>query len=144
MVCGWPWHAWPRMRRCACWCCAAPATARSWRGRTLPGWPASTNRRRGALLPIWVMSAMAGVNFLSTPVIDGLRVALARLAKDASVRVLVLRGASDRAFVAGADIAEMAGLDEQKARRFIANLRDLCDAVRHFPAPVIARIPGWC
>ncbi|GAB1576581.1 enoyl-CoA hydratase [Bordetella petrii] len=87
----------------------------------------------------------AGVlNILSTPVIDGLQAALARLADDASVRVLVLRGASDRAFVAGADIAEMAGLDEQKARRFISNLRDLCNAVRHFPAPVIARIPGWC
>ena len=87
----------------------------------------------------------AGVlNILSTPVIDGLREALARLREDDSVRVLVLRGASDRAFVAGADIAEMAALDESKARRFISNLRDLCNAVRHFPVPVIARIPGWC
>lgn len=87
----------------------------------------------------------AGVlNILSTPVIDGLREALARLREDDSVRVLVLRGASDRAFVAGADIAEMAALDEAKARRFISNLRDLCNAVRHFPVPVIARIPGWC
>ena len=87
----------------------------------------------------------AGVlNILSTPVIDGLREALARLREDDSVRVLVLRGASDRAFVAGADIAEMAALDEAKARRFISNLRDLCNAVRHFPVPVIARISGWC
>ena len=40
----------------------------------------------------------AGVlNILSTPVIDGLRQALARLCEDESVRVLVLRGASDRA-----------------------------------------------
>ncbi|SSW67210.1 enoyl-CoA hydratase [Achromobacter veterisilvae] len=87
----------------------------------------------------------AGVlNILSTPVIDGLREALAQLRDDDAVRVLVLRGASDRAFVAGADIAEMAALDEQKARTFISNLRDLCNAVRHFPVPVIARIPGWC
>jgi len=87
----------------------------------------------------------AGVlNILSTPVIDGLREALARLREDDSVRVLVLRGASERAFVAGADIAEMAALDEPKAQRFISNLRDLCNAVRHFPVPVIARIPGWC
>ena len=85
----------------------------------------------------------AGVlNILSTPVIDGLRRVLAQLRDDDTVRVLVLRGASDRAFVAGADIAEMAGLDEQRARRFISNLRDLCNAVRHFPVPVIARIPA--
>ena len=87
----------------------------------------------------------AGVlNILSTPVINGLREALGHLREDDSVRVLVLRGASDRAFVAGADIAEMAALDEPSARKFISNLRDLCNAVRHFPVPVIARIPGWC
>ena len=79
------------------------------------------------------MQDAGALNILSTPVVDGLRQALARL-----------RGASDRAFVAGADIAEMAALDEHKAQRFISNLRDLCNAVRHFPVPVIARIPGWC
>ncbi|WP_156329916.1 enoyl-CoA hydratase [Achromobacter piechaudii] len=87
----------------------------------------------------------AGVlNILGTPVIDGLRQALAHLRDDDSVRVLVLRGSGDRAFVAGADIAEMAALNEASAQRFISNLRDLCNAVRHFPVPVIARIPGWC
>ncbi|WP_332612035.1 enoyl-CoA hydratase [Achromobacter sp. ESBL13] len=87
----------------------------------------------------------AGVlNILSTPVINGLRQALAQLSHNKAVRVLVLRGAGDRAFVAGADIAEMAALDASSAQRFIANLRDLCNAVRHFPVPVIARIPGWC
>ncbi|WP_258127484.1 enoyl-CoA hydratase [Achromobacter anxifer] len=84
------------------------------------------------------------LNILSSPVIHGLRDALAWLRADESVRVLVLQGASDRAFVAGADIAEMAALDEQAARGFISSLRDLCNDVRHFPAPVIARIPGWC
>jgi len=87
----------------------------------------------------------AGVlNILGTPVIDDLRAALQWLGGQPAVRVLVLAGASDRAFVAGADIAEMAALDEATARRFISNLRDLCNAVRHFPVPVIARIPGWC
>ena len=87
----------------------------------------------------------AGVlNILSTPVINGLRHALSQLSHNKAVRVLVLRGAGDRAFVAGADIAEMAALDASSAQRFIANLRDLCNAVRHFPVPVIARIPGWC
>lgn len=89
--------------------------------------------------------ANAGVlNILGTPVITDLRDALARLADNPALRALVLRGTGDRAFVAGADIAEMAALDEASASHFISNLRDLCNAVRHFPVPVIARIPGWC
>ncbi len=89
--------------------------------------------------------ADAGVlNILGTPVINDLRAALETLGQTPELRVLVLRGGSDRAFVAGADIAEMAALKEDSARLFISNLRDLCHAVRHLPVPVIARIPGWC
>lgn len=84
------------------------------------------------------------LNILGTPVIDSLREGLARLRDDARVRVLVLRGSGDRAFVAGADIAEMATLDETSGQRFIGNLRALCEDVRRFPTPVIARIPQWC
>ncbi len=56
----------------------------------------------------------------------------------------MLRGDSEKAFVGGADIKEMATLDQASGERFITNLRDLCEAVRNFPQPVIARIPGWC
>src|SRR6185437_12060530 len=34
-------------------------------------------------------------------------------------------------------------LDQASAEAFITRLRDLCEAVRAFPAPVIARMPGW-
>ena len=46
--------------------------------------------------------------------------------------------------IGGADIKEMAKLDQKSAEAFITRLRDLCEAVRNFPAPVIARLPGWC
>ena len=46
--------------------------------------------------------------------------------------------------IGGADIKEMARLDQKSAEKFITGLRDLCEAVRIFPAPVIARMPGWC
>lgn len=84
------------------------------------------------------------MNLLGTPVIDDLRAALASLHADAGLSVLVLRGDGDRAFVGGADIKEMARLDQTGAERFITNLHDLCEQVRQFPVPVIARIPGWC
>jgi enoyl-CoA hydratase/carnithine racemase len=46
--------------------------------------------------------------------------------------------------IGGADIKEMAGLDQASAEKFITGLRDLCEAVRACPGPVIARMPGWC
>jgi enoyl-CoA hydratase/carnithine racemase len=38
----------------------------------------------------------------------------------------------------------MAALTRERAEVFISALRDLCNALRHFPVPVIARMPGWC
>ena len=92
-----------------------------------------------------VTMANAGVlNILGTPVIQDLTRAIAGLAQRDDVRVLVVRGESDRAFVAGADISEMSRLDNTSGQAFISGLAGLCDAVRHFPTPVITRIPGWC
>jgi enoyl-CoA hydratase/carnithine racemase len=54
----------------------------------------------------------------------------------------VLRGSGSRAFIAGADIKELATLTAATGRVFIGALRDLCNAVRHFPVPVIVRLEG--
>jgi enoyl-CoA hydratase len=81
-------------------------------------------------------------NVLGSPVVADLRAALADLAAT-DLRVLVLRGTGDKAFVAGADIHEMAGLEPSSAEVFIDGLRALCEAVRLFPVPVVARLPGW-
>ena len=80
----------------------------------------------------------------NSKVIGQLREAIENLGRQKGVRALVLRGDSEKAFVGGADIKEMATLDQASGERFITGLRDLCEAVRVFPAPVIARIPGWC
>ncbi|MEU9016501.1 enoyl-CoA hydratase [Actinomadura sp. NPDC048394] len=84
------------------------------------------------------------LNVLSTPVIEDLRRALAGLRARDDVRVLIMRGSGEKAFIAGADIDEMAGLDGASGRAFISRLRALCDDLRDFPAPVIARLAGWC
>jgi len=83
------------------------------------------------------------LNVLGTAVIEDLTRSLERLRERADLRVLVLRGTGDKAFIGGADINEMAGLARASAERFISGLRRLCDAVRQFPVPVIARMPGW-
>jgi enoyl-CoA hydratase len=84
------------------------------------------------------------LNILGTAAINGVRQGLAALAMERRIRVLVLAGESEKSMIGGADIKEMARLNQRSAEAFITNLRDLCEAVRAFPAPVIARMPGWC
>jgi enoyl-CoA hydratase/carnithine racemase len=89
--------------------------------------------------------ANAGVlNILGTAVIEDLTAAFESMRSNDAIRALILRGSGDRAFIGGADIKEMAALTRESGERFISGLRGLCDSVRHFPAPVIARMPGWC
>lgn len=84
------------------------------------------------------------LNILGTPVIVELTDALKRLAAHPDVRVVVLRGSGDKAFVGGADIHEMAQLTPASGEAFIAGLAGLCEAARSMPMPTIARLPGWC
>lgn len=84
------------------------------------------------------------LNILNSAVINDVRDGIASLAADPDIRVLIVAGASDKSMIGGADIKEMATLDQSSAETFISGLRALCDAPRHFPAPVIARLPGWC
>jgi enoyl-CoA hydratase len=84
------------------------------------------------------------LNILGSAVIRGVREGLQVLATERQLRALVISGQSEKSMIGGADIKEMAGLDQASAETFITGLRDLCEAVRSFPAPVIARMPGWC
>ena len=84
------------------------------------------------------------LNILGSAVTDGVREGLRRLAGDRDIRAVILAGQSEKSMIGGADIKEMAKLDQKSAEAFITGLRDLCEAARAFPAPVIARMPGWC
>jgi enoyl-CoA hydratase/carnithine racemase len=84
------------------------------------------------------------LNILGSAVTDGVREGFEKLSGDGDIRAVILAGESEKSMIGGADIKEMAKLDQKSAEAFISRLRDLCEAVRHFPAPVIARLPGWC
>jgi enoyl-CoA hydratase len=66
------------------------------------------------------------------------------LKHDASLRAVVLTGSGERAFVGGTNIAEMAEFDLAMAEASATKTHRVCDAVRCFPVPVIARINGYC
>ena len=68
---------------------------------------------------------------------------IGRLGQEPDLAAVVLTGAGERAFIGGADIAEMAQLTADSARRFITGIHECCGALRALPVPVIARIEGY-
>jgi enoyl-CoA hydratase len=68
---------------------------------------------------------------------------LEELRNDDSVGVVVFTGAGDKAFIAGADIAEFAGRTAMM-QRDVMTARSLFTAFDTFPKPVIAMINGYC
>jgi enoyl-CoA hydratase/carnithine racemase len=83
------------------------------------------------------------LNTLNSQLLAQLAAELGRLQPIEELRAVVLASAGSRAFIAGADIKEMAGLDATSARPFIMGIHRCCDAIRNLPVPVIARIQGF-
>jgi enoyl-CoA hydratase len=88
------------------------------------------------------------VNALSAPLLEELEVEIERLDADDAVRAIVLRGAGDRAFVAGADISEFPSLraaadraNDGGSARGIQKLGQRMDAAH---TPFVAAIHGFC
>lgn len=84
------------------------------------------------------------LNILNSAAIRDVREGLQLLSTERELRAIVVAGQSEKSMIGGADIKEMATLDQASAEIFITGLRDLCEAARLCPVPVIARIPGWC
>jgi len=85
------------------------------------------------------------LNALNSALMNEFVDAIARLAGDERLRAVVLTGAGAKAFIVGADINEMAGIESAtQATAFITLLHRCCDAIRTLPVPVIARINGYC
>ena len=83
------------------------------------------------------------LNALNAATLDALLVAFEQAAEDPAVRVVVLTGAGSKAFVAGADIAEMAGLRPVEGRDFSLRGQRLMRRIETLPKPVIAMVNGF-
>lgn len=83
------------------------------------------------------------LNALNRETIGELDLAFAQAAAEDGVRVVVLAGAGDKAFVAGADIAELAGCTPLQARDFSRHGQRMMRRVETLGKPVIARIQGF-
>ncbi len=83
------------------------------------------------------------LNALDRQTINELSIAFAQAAADDAVRVIILTGAGLKAFVAGADIAQMRGLTPMQARDFSRSGQQLMRTIETLGKPVIAMINGF-
>jgi enoyl-CoA hydratase/carnithine racemase len=100
-------------------------------------------RREGGRLARLTIDNASKLNSLNRALMVEIIEAADGLATDPQLRMVVLTGAGERAFVGGADIREIAALDRESAREFITLVHRCCDAFRRLPVPVIARIDGY-
>lgn len=87
------------------------------------------------------ISAPKSLNALNSNVLNELGSLLDNL--DSDVRVLIITGDGEKSFVAGADISEMAGLDEAQGFAFGKRGADVFRKIETLPIPVIAAINGF-
>lgn len=83
------------------------------------------------------------LNALNAGTLDELEKAFAQVAADDSVRALLVTGAGEKAFVAGADIAAMQNFTAEQAQRFSEKGMRVMHAIEALPFPVIALVNGY-
>lgn len=83
------------------------------------------------------------LNALNAATLDELVLALAQVAADPAARALLVTGAGDKAFVAGADISEMQQLTAAQAQAFSEKGMRVMHALEGLPVPAIALVQGY-
>ncbi|WP_410764796.1 enoyl-CoA hydratase/isomerase family protein [Haloferax sp. DFSO60] len=83
------------------------------------------------------------MNSLNTDTLDAIEEALDE-AEAEGARVVVLTGAGDKAFIAGADISYMKDIDSPAAQEYAEQGHRIARRLETFPAPTIAAINGYC
>jgi enoyl-CoA hydratase/carnithine racemase len=82
-------------------------------------------------------------NAISLDTMAELEKALDALDASGGARVLVIKGAGDKAFVSGGDLKELAAIKTtEEASAMAWRMRTICDRLAEFPAPVVAALNG--
>ncbi|MFY0545195.1 enoyl-CoA hydratase [Brevibacillus sp. H7] len=81
-------------------------------------------------------------NCLNLETLQTMRRLIGEIVLDKEVRALIVTGAGDKAFCAGADLKERRTMTEQQVQLFIRTIRDTFSELEKLPKPVIAAING--
>lgn len=104
--------------------------------------PLVTGLRRDST--VWLtLTRPSALNALNAQLLDELETGIESALADPEVRALVITGAGDRAFSAGADLDELTGLDSAAALAVLTRGHRLFRRIESAPKPVIAAVDGY-
>ena len=85
----------------------------------------------------------AVLNALNNETIEELGALFSSMDQDTEIRGVILSGSGEKAFVAGADIRELAALKPMEAKRFALQGQAVLSQIENFTKPVIAAVNGF-
>ncbi|HJP35494.1 MAG TPA: enoyl-CoA hydratase [Gammaproteobacteria bacterium] len=109
-----------------------------------PGFECELFRHGDGDVAIFTVSGRTRINVIGRQAVTRCAEGIRNQGETPGIRCAVLQGATDEAFVGGADLKELRGLEKHNAAEFVGAIHELCAAIRDFPVPVIARIKGYC
>lgn len=83
------------------------------------------------------------LNALNSEVLDEIDEAFSHLKQNGAVKAVIVTGAGDKAFAAGADIKELSHLDSESGKKVSQKGQDIFNKIENFPKPVIAVVNGY-
>lgn len=89
------------------------------------------------------MNRPEAMNALSLQMLDDFRAALDEVHFDPSISSVIIVSAAEKAYCAGADLKERAGMNEVEVRRCVQKIRNLTNGVEALPMPTIAAVNGF-
>ena len=83
------------------------------------------------------------LNALNTQTVEELHSAFLAFRDNPDVKAILLTGSGDKAFIAGADIGELAKLDSESGRVYVLKGQEMTRHIENYPKPVIAAVNGF-
>ena len=94
-------------------------------------------------IAIALINRPKALNALNSEVLQDLNTLIDTVSADPEIRVLILSGSGEKAFVAGADIGEMSSLSKAEGEAFGKKGNDVFRRLETLPIPVIAAVNGY-
>jgi len=82
------------------------------------------------------------MNCLNFDLLSALKAEIEALQYRSDISCVIITGAGEKAFCAGADLKERAGLSQEEVKKFILTIRNLLTTIQNLPIPVIAAVNG--